>query len=361
MLAHGRDPFFPPWSDTVQVNYRHAGARRAMTAELARIAGWCDGVRCDMAMLLQPDVFLRTWGERALPADGTPPVDEPFWPEAMRTVRRARPDFLFAAEVYWDREWELQQAGFDFTYDKRLYDRLRAGAAPPVREHLRAAPEFQDRSLRFLENHDEPRAAAVFAPEVHRAAAVVTFLVPGMHLIQEGQLEGRKIHVSVHLGRRAPEPPDAQLAAFYERLLACLRRPEVDRRSVAPARHHAGLGRQRQRGWIHRDLLVRGGAPSGRRGQLRPHGRPVLRAPGSPRHRRPPGQPGRSRWVTPTTSATAAPWRAGGSSWTCPRGATTSSRFASVDRRPSSSLTSLRRRLRGPPRAPPGPAAGWRW
>ena len=98
-----------------------------MIAELGRIADRADGARCDMAMLLEPEVFARTWGERARPRDGTPPVDRPFWPDAIARIRQRHPQFLFVAEVYWDLEWALQEEGFDFTYDKRLYDRLRAG------------------------------------------------------------------------------------------------------------------------------------------------------------------------------------------------------------------------------------------
>ncbi len=227
VLAHGRDPYFPAWSDTLQLDYRHGGLRAAMVGELVRIASRCDGVRCDMAMLLLPDVIARTWGGRSLPADGSRPVDAPFWPLAIEAVRRERRDFLFMAEVYWDLEGELQRQGFDFTYDKRLYDRLRSGEARAVRESLLSAPAFQERSARFLENHDEPRAAAVFAPEVHRAAAVVAYLLPGLRLFHEGQLEGRKVQASLHLGRRAEEPVDVPLRDFYGRLLACLRRPEA--------------------------------------------------------------------------------------------------------------------------------------
>jgi hypothetical protein len=142
-------------------------------------------------------------------------------------VKARAPGFLFMAEVYWDLEWTLQQQGFDFTYDKRLYDRLHAGDARPVREHLWAALDFQEHSARFLENHDEPRAAAVFGPEQARAAAVITFLTPGLRFFHEGQLEGRKVHVSMHLGRRPDEQPDHDLRAFYERLLAVLAREEV--------------------------------------------------------------------------------------------------------------------------------------
>jgi hypothetical protein len=226
VLAHGRDPWFPGWPDTVQLDYRHPGLRAAMIDELRRVATRCDGVRCDMAMLVLPEVFARTWGSRAT-RGGAATEDGPFWPEAIAAVRRDRPGFVLMAEVYWDLEWELQQQGFDYTYDKRLYDRLRDGVARPVRDHLRAEAAFQERSARFLENHDEPRAAATFPPEQHRAAAVVAFLAPGLRFLQEGQLDGRRVHASMHLGRRPDEPPDQALRAFYGRLLAALRRPEA--------------------------------------------------------------------------------------------------------------------------------------
>jgi hypothetical protein len=176
-----------------------------------------------MAMLVLPDVFRRTWGERPGLGGG----DAAFWPRAIAEVKAARPGFLFVAEVYWDLEWDLQRQGFDFTYDKRLYDRLRAGEGRQVREHLLAAPDFQDRSVRFLENHDEPRAAATFDPPKHRAAAIVAFLVPGLRFFHEGQLEGRRVHVSMHLDRRPAEAQDPTLKAFYERLLWVLGRPEL--------------------------------------------------------------------------------------------------------------------------------------
>ena len=227
ILAYGRDPYFDGWPDTFQLNYRHAGFREARIAELGSIADRCDGVRCDMAMLLQPQIIQRTWADRSRPSDGSPPKDNPFWNEAIPMIKRRHPGFTFVAEVYWDMEWELQQAGFDYTYDKRLYDRLVAQAATPVREHLMADPSFQDHSMRFLENHDEPRAAAAFPKPVHKAAVVVALLARGMRFIYEGQLEGRKVHPSMHVGRRPAEPVDEELQAFYARFLECMKRPEV--------------------------------------------------------------------------------------------------------------------------------------
>jgi glycosidase len=211
-LALGRDPHFAGWPDTLQLDYSNPATQAAMRDELLRIAGQCDGVRCDMAMLVLPEVFERTWGRRA-------PL---FWPETTRRVREQVPGFCFMAEVYWNLEWSMQQQGFDYAYDKRLLDRLRAGQARPVREHLRAGLDYQDRLARFMENHDEARAAATFEPERHQAAAIVTYLSPGLRFFHQGQLEGRKKHISPHLVRAPGEPTDEVVQQFYERLLALL-------------------------------------------------------------------------------------------------------------------------------------------
>ena len=215
VLAFGRDPYFDGWSDTLQLNYGNAALQQAMLGELERIARQCDGVRCDMAMLVLPEIFERTWGISA-PA---------FWPRATETVRAQVPGFLFLAEVYWGLEWTLQQQGFDYTYDKRLYDRLEEEHSRPVREHLSAGLDFQDRLARFLENHDEPRAAATFAPDVHRAAAILTFFTPGLRFFHQGQREGKRVRIPVHLRRGPLEVPDAAIATFYDGLLARLKDP----------------------------------------------------------------------------------------------------------------------------------------
>jgi glycosidase len=217
VLVYGRDPHFPGWPDTLQLNYGHPPLQEAMRSELSTIAGKCDGVRCDMAMLILPEVFQRTWGIAA----------EPFWPLAIQRVRAQHPDFLFIAEVYWDLEWTLQQQGFDYTYDKRLYDRLRDRQARPVRDHFQAEMEFQRKLVRFLENHDEPRAAETFPPAVHRAAAVLTFLCPGLRFFHQGQFEGRKKRIPIRLCRGLSETADPELREFYGHLLRCVRHPAV--------------------------------------------------------------------------------------------------------------------------------------
>lgn len=213
VLAHGRDPYFDGWPDTLQFDYSNPATQAAMIGELAKIAGQCDGVRCDMAMLVLPDIFERTWGRPS-------PL---FWPTAIEHVRKRHPGFCFMAEVYWDLEWTLQQQGFDYTYDKRLYDRLRAQRAGPVRDHFLATTDYQERLARFLENHDEARAAATFPPGAHEAAAAITYLCPGLRFFHQGQLEGRRTRISPHLNRAPDEPVDLHVAGFYDRLLAVLR------------------------------------------------------------------------------------------------------------------------------------------
>jgi hypothetical protein len=215
VLAYGRDPYFDGWPDTLQLNYGNPALQEAMLGELRRIARDCDGVRCDMAMLVLPEVFERTWGIAA----------PPFWPGATGAVRATVPGFLFLAEVYWDLEWTLQQQGFDYTYDKRLYDRLVEGHARPIREHVHAGLDFQDRLARFLENHDEPRAAATFPLDKHRAAAILTFLTPGLRFFHQGQREGKKVRIPTHLGRGPDEADDGETVAFYDRLLEVLKDP----------------------------------------------------------------------------------------------------------------------------------------
>lgn len=215
VLAHGRDPYFPPWPDVVQLN-AFSPALRAATAEtLADIAGQCDGIRCDMAMLMMNDIFAKTWGTRA---GAAPPED--FWPAVLGELRGQHPEVVLAAEAYWDMESELQQQGFDFCYDKRLYDRIIEGDAPAVRDHLRADPGYQSRLLRFLENHDEPRVASRMDPAAERAAAVSIATLPGATLWYEGQFEGRRVRPPVFLARRPDEPTDTELADWYRRLLA---------------------------------------------------------------------------------------------------------------------------------------------
>jgi Alpha amylase, catalytic domain len=214
-IARGRDPYFPPWTDVLQLNAFSPGLREAVAQTLVAIGDQCDGVRCDMAMLVTNEVFARTWGLE--------PPEQEYWSQLIGRV----PGLTFIAEAYWDMEWTLQQQGFDYCYDKRLYDRLVHEGGESVRGHLQADRAYQERLIRFIENHDEPRAATALG-ERHRAAAVVMSTVPGARLYHDGQFEGRREHIPVQVDRAPDEPVDEDLRSFYTRLLRAAREMSGD-------------------------------------------------------------------------------------------------------------------------------------
>jgi len=214
-IARGQDPYFPPWSDTLQLDYFNPETRAALIGEMKRISRYCDGLRCDMAMLVLNDIFAKTWAwakERAQHA----PSRREFWTEA----RHELDNIFLIAEAYWDTEWRLLELGFDYVYDKRLYDRLRDSQAGDVLAHLRADVEFQRKLVRFVENHDEPRGASAFREGRLRPAVVAVATLPGMRLFHHGQLEGRQVKSPLQLRRRPEEAADEEVEQFYEKVLA---------------------------------------------------------------------------------------------------------------------------------------------
>jgi len=211
-VACGKDPHFAPWTDVAQLNHFNPGCREALIGILKSISRLCDGVRCDMAMLVSNEVFSRTWGHLL---QRWPEPQTEFWSDAIAAV----PDLIWMAEVYWDLEWKMQQLGFQFTYDKRLYDRLAGSPPAEVRRHLSAEIGFQNRLVRFLENHDELRCSAVFPRERVPSLALLISTLPGMHFFHHGQLEGARIHVPMPLGRATAEPADQGLRQAYEKVL----------------------------------------------------------------------------------------------------------------------------------------------
>jgi len=214
VIARGRDPYFPSWIDTAQLNAFSPGLRHAAIDALIDIGNQCDGLRCDMAMLMINSVFSETWGARA----GSHPARE-FWTEIIPAVRSVHPQMLFMAEVYWDLEAEMQRQGFDYTYDKRLYDRVIDNDIGAIRAHLSADPAYQRSHIRFIENHDEERAASVLGSDRQRLAATLICTLPGAVLLHEGQLTGRSVKLPLQINRRPQQPEDPLLERFYRKLL----------------------------------------------------------------------------------------------------------------------------------------------
>jgi glycosidase len=226
-LAHGKDPFFPGWVDTAQLDYAHPELRAHMVQVVRRLGGMVDGLRCDMAMLVLREQVKSQWWPRVSRELFNQHFPGEFWPIAIETVRAERPDFVFMAEVYWDKERHLQELGFDYTYNKKLYDILAHHPAPGevVRYFASTTPAFLQRSVHFLENHDEERAAVRFGRR-SRPAAVLSYAIPGVVFVHHGQMEG--FHEKLPVQRVRPlrrEEPDAALMAFYQRLLARVRDP----------------------------------------------------------------------------------------------------------------------------------------
>lgn len=213
ICAKGKDPNFEPWSDVLQLNAYSPDLRKEVAATLSTIAGMCDGVRCDMAMLMMNTIFKGTWGGRV---SGIP--SEEYWPAIIAAARQVNPDFIVLAEVYWDKQQDLMDQGFDYCYDKDLYDHLLHGSVQTIKRHLQKPLVYQQQLLRFLENHDEERAAKEFPLEKHCVAAVITATLPGAHMYHDGEREGRTVRVPVHLGRRVDESTNQTIADFYDSL-----------------------------------------------------------------------------------------------------------------------------------------------
>ncbi|MGI6680478.1 MAG: alpha-amylase family glycosyl hydrolase [Bdellovibrionota bacterium] len=217
-FAHGKDPNYVAWQDTVQVNYFNDNARKFMKDILKGLCLVADGVRCDMAMLAVNKVFKKTWGE-VLKAQNIKTLSGEFWQEAIAEVKKESPSFIFIAEVYWDMEWEMQQLGFDYTYDKRLLDRITHSNANDIRDHLKAQISYQKKLVRFIENHDEKRSIASLGKEKAKMGAIIISTILGMRFYYDGQFEGAPIRLPVQLRREPIFNEDADIKSFYLKLL----------------------------------------------------------------------------------------------------------------------------------------------
>jgi hypothetical protein len=144
--------------------------------------------------------------------------------EAIARIRSLHPVFAFLAVVFWGLDLRLHELGFDYTYDKGLYDRLLAGDRDGVRAQLSLPPSAQRYRLRFLENHDETRSRAAFGDRV-LAAAAVTYSLPGLRFFFDGQSEGRWHRIPVQLSRDPFEEHIDWIAHFYDRLFEILKDP----------------------------------------------------------------------------------------------------------------------------------------
>jgi len=211
-IALGKDPYFPPWRDTAQLNHFNAGLRAMEIAGLRTIASHCDGVRCDMAMLQLNDIFGRLWGHLL---NGAAAPSTEFWADAHAAV----PELTLLAEAYWGTEGRLIDLGFSFAYDKGMYDAVRDSRIADVRNQLGNELEVKGHFAHFLENHDEARAPSVFGKIKLPAAATLMGTLPGMRFYHQGELQGYTIHWPITLRTVAEEPTDPDIEALFAKIL----------------------------------------------------------------------------------------------------------------------------------------------
>ncbi len=219
IFAHGKDPYFPAWVDTLQLNLLHPDLIKAHTENLLHAARQCDGLRCDMAMLALGDVFRGTWGPLADPADGSPCADEDFWTTAIDKLRTEAPDCLLCGEIYWSMEGRMLDMGFDLAYDKAAYDILRHGDGRSLKGYETAVAKRLQSLVRFAENHDESRMAEAFGANRSVAALPLVLWHDGPILVHTGQLRGEQKPAGIHLSRQAPESAVGEIARRSELLL----------------------------------------------------------------------------------------------------------------------------------------------
>lgn len=215
-IAHGKDPYFPPWDDTYQVNIFNENLRNYLIKVLKYISSISDGVRCDMSMLLNNEVFDATWGW--LNIDKLNALKDEFWNIAIREVKNQNPNFVFLAEVYWDLEVDLLSKGFDYAYEKKLYDNLISKNNNEIFERIMSTKNHIDKMCRFMENHDEDRLSSRMTDLENISAMAIIMTMPGLILIHQGQIEGNKIRVPVQLKRKSKEIAIDKIRFAYEKL-----------------------------------------------------------------------------------------------------------------------------------------------
>jgi Alpha amylase, catalytic domain len=183
-FALGRDPNFEPWSDTLQLDYSKTETQNFMLQKLLYVSSLCDGVRCDMAMLILPDIFGKNWSKKHV---------NNFWLNAINEVKKLNPEFVFLAEVYWSLESRLLEQGFDFVYHKNWLDFV-------VQERWNNLSQINDNSnLIFLENHDEERIASHIDSSKLLLINIFLSIQNGFQLWQDAQTSGRKKRLPIQV------------------------------------------------------------------------------------------------------------------------------------------------------------------
>lgn len=249
-FAHGKDPYFDPWSDTLQLNYANLELQKRMEEELINLSKHADGFRCDMAVLVTPDVFLKTWGnylsdeerqnlESSLQNrdDEEQKLDYSFWKRVVPRLKEAttmdgKKGFELIAEAYW--EVDKIEKYFDFIYNHDLYKQIveTLGNRPntELKSHLdyllRNPEKNKKRWVVYTENHDEKRAVDAMDEQFSKPAAVLSAMIKdSIFMINQGQEIGCQYRAPMQVLRPRKETVNERMVKFYDDLML-MRRSE---------------------------------------------------------------------------------------------------------------------------------------
>lgn len=226
-IAHGKVPNFPEWADTLQLNYGVPELHDEMTKQLLELSRHSDGVRCDMAMLLDPSTFIRTWGWLLSGEQKSFIEKHSFWHEKIPLIKENLcRQFDFLGEIYWDKEY-LGHV-FDYIYNQDFYKILLESPQAlksQVQKILAAGKNGRHyHDALYIENHDEERASQILRSEQSKAAAALAGIIPNsIFMVNQGQEEGWRIRPPMQISRFPNEVVNTDTQLFYDKLLHLFR------------------------------------------------------------------------------------------------------------------------------------------
>lgn len=243
-LVYGRDPYSGNWIDTLQLNYASPDTQQSMKEVLLNLVNHCDGVRCDMAMLLNPHTFIKTWQDFLSPSEIDFLTKNDFWPKIIPEIKAkakslGKKDFTFIAEAYggnggqeyYEPLSKLEKV-FDSLYDKGFYDeltQLKFNHSEPFYNHLKndiGNLIENGHKVIFFGNHDEKRAIEVFGPELSKSVALLcTLMSNNTLLIHQDEPKGFRLRQPLQLDQPLNEYTNYSMQNFYDRILNIKNRP----------------------------------------------------------------------------------------------------------------------------------------
>lgn len=234
-FGYGKDPNFGPWIDTLQLNYANLELQEKMREGLESLARHADGFRCDMAMLVNPETFLRSWGWCLSDEEKNQIIVNSFWQKTIPEIKKSialesNRNIEFIAEAYWE-ENELGKY-FDFIYNHDLYEHIsesiKNGSIDQIKFDLYRFINNPDQAKHhwvvYTENHDERRAAEKMGEKFSKPAAVLSAMIrDSIFMVNQGQESGYQYRPPMQVSRYRSESENINMVRFYDELLSIRR------------------------------------------------------------------------------------------------------------------------------------------